>query len=399
MNTASPSPKQWLLVAVSVFTLAWGGNHFTPLLYLYNQLGHYSPWQVNLLLGTYVFGLIPGLLAGSTISTRLGRRPALLAGLLAGSLGSILLAFGLGTYWLLCIGRVFAGIGVGFAMGVGVSWIKELSSPPYETNPPLGAGARRPSLTLTLGFAIGAAVTGTLAQWGPAPTQLPYAVHLALCAVSFMLVLRAPETVTPHPVAAEASKIQLPGLRNPRFLRLVVPAAPWVFGVNAIAYAVMPEISAPILGHWTTLFATILTIVTLGCGAFVQPFVARLDVITRGRALLIGMLLTVLGLGLAWTASIVQQPSFALLVAVVLGLAYGTTVVACLAQVQRIATPGELATLTGIFYAVAYTGFLLPTVMAAFLPIASYATSLGIVSVMSLLSLGLVGLNLSRLPR
>ncbi|HYZ56026.1 MAG TPA: hypothetical protein VE733_21350, partial [Streptosporangiaceae bacterium] len=34
-------------------------------------------------------------------------------------------------------------------------------------------------------------------------------------------------------------------------------------------------------------------------------------------------------------------------------------------EVQRIATPADLAGLTGVFYALAYAGFLAPTVIAA----------------------------------
>src|SRR5699024_8359433 len=34
----------WLAVAPTGFVLAWGGNHFTPLLHVYETVGGYAPW-------------------------------------------------------------------------------------------------------------------------------------------------------------------------------------------------------------------------------------------------------------------------------------------------------------------------------------------------------------------
>ncbi|GMA36311.1 MFS transporter [Demequina litorisediminis] len=85
------------------------------------SLGPYAPWQANLLLGLYVIGLVPGLLVAAALSDRLGRKPLMLAGLAAGTIGSLILAAGLHHLALLALGRAFAGIGVGIAMSVGAS--------------------------------------------------------------------------------------------------------------------------------------------------------------------------------------------------------------------------------------------------------------------------------------
>src|SRR5699024_5843886 len=140
---------------------------------------------------------------------------------------------------LLSVGRLLAGLGVGAAMSVGASWIKELSAPPYDHHASDGAGARRPSLTLTLGFAIGAGVTGSLAQWGPAPAQIPYVVHLVVAVVAALPLWAAPETRGPsvlHPVPGTVHRtgpwwqdLRVPSMGNRRFTRIVLPAAPWVF--------------------------------------------------------------------------------------------------------------------------------------------------------------------------
>src|SRR5699024_425734 len=112
----------WLRVAPAMFLLAWGGDHFTPLVHLYEEDGGYAVWQANLLLGMYVGGLIPGLLVASARSDRHGRRPLLFSAPLAASIGSVGLRLGFVLFWLLCAARVPAGIGVGVARSGGTSW-------------------------------------------------------------------------------------------------------------------------------------------------------------------------------------------------------------------------------------------------------------------------------------
>jgi MFS family permease len=375
-----------------MFMLAWGGNHFTPLLHLYQQLGHYAVWQANLLLGMYVAGLIPGLLVASALSDQHGRKPVLLIGTALAIAGSVLLATGFSLFWMLCLGRALAGVGVGVAMSVGTSWMKELSAPPFDPAAGPTAGARRPSLTLTLGFGLGAAVTGSLAQWGPAPTVTPYLVHGVLTAAALVVLVTAPESL---PVQHRTTRtwwrdLAVPSAGHRRFTRLVVPAAPWVFAAAGVAYAIMPSIVQDQLGSWTTGYATVLSVLTLGTGALVQHFVPRLDRLTRGHSLVLGLSMMSAGMLLAVVASVVRDPVLALAVAVALGAAYGVCVVAGLIHVQAVATPQDLAGLTGVYYSLTYTGFLLPTVLAALLPLVSYAGSLTVVSALCLCSLAVV---------
>ena len=392
-----PSPRRggaWLRVVPAMFLLAWGGNHFTPLVHMYEEDGGYAVWQANLLLGMYVGGLIPGLLVASALSDRRGRKPILIAGTIAAIIGSVLLGLGFDLFWLLCIGRVLAGIGVGVAMSVGTSWIKELSAPPFDNRAGITAGARRPALTLTVGFAIGAAVTGCLAQWGPLPEVIPYAFHGLLSIVALLIVLTAPETLTKERRSVQHwwRGLRIPLVGHRTFIRLIIPAAPWVFAAAGVAYAVMPALVQDELGEWTTLFATVLTVVTLGAGALVQNLVPRINRWTGGRALVVGLTLMTIGMALAVVAALVANPIVVFVVAIVLGIAYGICVVAGLVIVQAIAEPKDLAGITGVYYSLAYSGFLLPTVLAGLLPVMPYSISLGAVALVCLLSLGAVSL-------
>ena len=395
-DAADPHPRRgsaWLRVAPAMFLLAWGGNHFTPLVHMYEEDGGYAIWQANLLLGMYVGGLIPGLLVASALSDRRGRKPILIAGTLAAIIGSVLLGIGFDLFWLLCVGRVLAGVGVGVAMSVGTSWIKELSFPPFDHRAGITAGARRPALTLTVGFAMGAAVTGCLAQWGPLPETIPYAVHTLLSIIALIIVChRAGDSEQGTVVRSNTGGADC-GFRSSATGPSSDSSSPPPRGSSAPQAS--PTRSCPHSSrtHWGSgqrMYATVLTVVTLGAGALVQNPVPRINNWTGGRALVVGLGLMSLGMVLAVVAALVASPILAFVVAIVLGIAYGTCVVAGLILVQAIAAPDDLAGITGVYYSLAYSGFLLPTVLAALLPVMPYSLSLAGVAVVCLLCLAAV---------
>ncbi|ATG53384.1 MFS transporter [Brachybacterium ginsengisoli] len=392
----------WLAVAPTGFVLAWGGNHFTPLLHVYETVGGYAPWQANLLLGMYVVGLIPGMLLAAGLSDRHGRRPIAIIGLLAAALASVLLAASMTDFVLLCVGRVLAGIGVGVGMSVGSSWIKELSSAPHDPHAAPTAGARRSSMTLTLGFAIGAGVTGSLAQWAPLPGQLPFLVHLGLCLLAALALLGAPESL-PRELRTRGAlrdDLRVPSVGHPTFVRLVLPAGPWVFAAAGVAYAILPSTVEAQIGDAATIYATGLTVLTLGIGAIAQGAVGLIDRLTRGRALVVGMAGMSLGMILAAVAADLRHPAFVVGVAALLGASYGVCVVAGLVIAQSLATPRDLAGITGVYYSLAYLGFLLPTLLAALTPVLPYTGGLAIVAAVCTLCLATVAWGLRRpLPR
>jgi MFS family permease len=400
MSTRTPRsirPAPWQLAAGALFVMAWGGNHFTPLLHMYETLGHYSPITTDLFLGFYVVGLVPGLLLAGALSDRYGRKPLVVIGVFCGILASVLLGLGFTSQLILCLGRFLAGLSVGVAMSVGTAWLKELSGAPFDLVARPTAGARRPALTLTLGFGLGAGVSGMLAQWGPLPTLLPYAVHITLSLLVLPALLRARETVPRSRVHGSLwLDLRVPLAGHRRFLRVVLPTAPWVFGAAGIAYAMMPKVVEAQLGDLNLAFATLLTVITLGTGALVQPQVSRLNSVTRGRALLVGMSLMLAGVLSAVATALTGAPLLALITGIVLGAAYGITVVAGLVEIQRISTATDLAGITGVYYSLTYVGFLLPVLFAALNDVAGYPLLLSLLAVVCAGCLALTAVGLRR---
>jgi MFS family permease len=214
---ASPAgmARRWFGAGLAVCMIGWGTNQFTPMLLLYRaRLGLSAP-VVEAMFAMYAVGLVPGLLAGGALSDRIGRRRVVLFALVTSMIGGGVLIAGTGGAGWLFTGRLIVGLGSGSAFSAGAAWIKELSSPPYE-DPAPGAGARRASGAMTLGFALGPLVAGALAQWAPLPTILPYLPQLAGAGAALVLAARTPETVRPGTAAAGDSRwwrlrIRIPG--------------------------------------------------------------------------------------------------------------------------------------------------------------------------------------------
>jgi hypothetical protein len=235
---------------------------------------------------------------------------------------------------------------------------------------------------MTSGFALGPLVAGIFAQWGPSPTVLPYLPHLAVMAVVWVLLRRAPETVTAG--RPRVPRLSTPGLRSRRFRTVVAPMAPWVFAAPAIAFALLPSLAgAGQASNGIALTAAIAALCALA-GILVQPLARRLDLRPgRNRAAAAGLL--VLAAGLVLGAVTAQAREVWLLVpsAIVLGCAYGMCLVAGLVEVQRLAGSNGAAGLTAIFYALTYLGFAAPYLIVLGTHLASYAVLLAVTALLA----------------
>ena len=361
-----------------MFMVAWGGNHFSPLLLLYREVERYSAVQVDVFFAFYVLGLVPGFLLTGPLSDRLGRRPLVVAALLLGVVGSVVLALGSASPLALNLGRLVSGVSVATAMVAGTTWVKELSA---AAPPPVRA--RRAALTLTVGFGLGAAVAGVLAQWGPAPTLLPYAVQVVLSVVAAVPLARTPETRRPGDVGVRPlrEELHLPPASRPRFWRVVVPMAPWVFGAPALAFVVGPALVADRTGAYRIAYAALAAVVTLAFGAGIQPFVPRLARAVRGRQAVVGLVLVAVATALLAVDVGLASVPLALLAAALLGLGYGICILSGLVETQALADPDRVAGLTGVYYSLIYVGFVLPVLLSGLTVVAPEPLLLALVAV------------------
>jgi MFS family permease len=368
---------RWLGVGFAIATVGWGANQFTPMLLLYRPLLGLSAATVEATFGMYAIGLIPGLLVAGRVSDRIGRRPVVtLAVALSVVAAVVLMLASHGTGWLFA-GRVIMGVASGCAFSAGSAWIKELSAPPHE-HAAAGSGARRAGAAMTVGFGAGPLVAGAAAQWAPLPTTLPYVPQLVLAALAIPLIARTPETITRRAGLAGAGdrtgtvdragsggwRLPVHGIGEPRFVRVVLPLAPWVFGSAAISMVFVPGLVISRVHGAAIFFGALAALCTAAAGVLVQPLARRLDRPDRPRLLVIGMSLVTVGLLAEAGVAAIRQPVLVLAAAALLGCGYGFCLVFGLAEVQRLARPAELAGMTAVFQAVTYVGFGAPYLLS-----------------------------------
>ncbi|HEY4243744.1 MAG TPA: MFS transporter [Kofleriaceae bacterium] len=351
--------RPWLKLAAVLFAVGWGTNHFGALLIVYRHHLGLGPAAPAALFGMYALGLVPGLLLAGPLSDRLGRRALVLPASAVTLVASAALAFAQDSFYGLLAGRLVFGLAAGAAMSPGSAWMLELSA-----DAPPGTGARRATIALSAGFGLGPLASGALAQWAPAPMVLPYVGHgivgLAALAIGFAIPAgRAPvhvATLARRPLV----RISLDGPSWRRFLRRVVPMAPWVFGFPAIAFVSLPQLAGPGLGG-TPLFAGVLAAITLWTGVLLQPLTRRFSPDAGAR---LGLAIGCAGILVGAVAVGAPVPQLCIVAAALLGGGYGVCMTSGLRTVEGLAPPETRGGLTGLYYVLTYTGFAAPFILS-----------------------------------
>lgn len=387
--------KYWMLVAGAVLAVAYAGNEFTPMMVFYRGENVFGSVFVDALLACYAAGIAAGLLLCGPLSDRYGRRIVMLPAPVISLVGSILIAMGEMNEPLIFTGRLLSGFAVGMVMTAGGAWIKELSTPAFDPSASAGSGARRATMSLTLGFAVGAAFAGVLAEWGPAPGQTPYIISIVLCALSMVGIMGVPETRQNAHLKVKGSfwsDLNVPSLRHPRFLTAVVPIAPWVFGCAGVAYAIMPSLAQDQVPY-PIAFSAGITAVALAFGFGIQQVSSKYINPNNSQAQQLGLVLVIVGMIVAaWTAHVGSLVG-TIAVGLILGTGYGVCLIAGLTEVQRIASADDLGGLTAFFYTITYIGFFFPMILSRLKDVFTYTQMLGFGAVVALIGLIVVTLT------
>lgn len=345
--------RPWKRVALLLFCVGWGANHFVALLLVYRQTLKLDVAAPAALLGMYALGLVPGLLLSGPLSDRYGRRAIVFPAAALTLAASALLGAGGGSFEILLLGRLLYGVGAGAAINPGAVWLLDLS----EGTAP-GVGARRATLALSAGFGFGPLLSGLLAEYAPHPTVLPYVAHVVALAAALMAAARVP---APSPRTGPSGPLLRIGLdcsNRGAFLRGVVWMAPFVFAFPGIAFATLPALEGETLKPGTI---GALAALTLAAGMLAQPLTRRGAPTTMAR---IGLVCGAVGTALGAGAVTCRAAPLLLAAAVFLGAAYGVCMTSGLRTVQSLARPDTLGGVTGLYYVLTYVGFGTPLVLA-----------------------------------
>ncbi len=411
-----PGPRHWIPAAAAVSAAAWGANQFAPLAIVYRTRAHWAAFPVTVMFSAYVVGLIAGLPLGVTGAARHGRRivrPALLLSATASAALALAPLSQLAVY----LGRLAAGVAAGVIFAAGTAWVGELSARPSDRHPGQDTGARRATLATGAGYSAGGLTTGALAQWLPLPAVLPCLVHVVLALTVLAALRNVPETLgrrpsrivarggpsAPAPVTGSRPRTAPVAARHPRFLRVVLPAAPAVFGAASVAYVVLPPLVADQVPGYAPLFSGLVTGVTLAMGVAVQPLARRLDHAGSARATLVAIGTVIAGLLTGAAAARLDSPALVLPAAVLLGSGYGLTLASGLLEIARLAPPSAVRRAVHVYQGSTYLGLFTPLLLTTAVGWsggaaggAAYALPLAALAVLGGLSLAVAALHSRR---
>jgi MFS family permease len=331
----------------------WAANHFAALIPVLHDDQGYSSALLAAVFGLYAVGLLPGLLLGGAVSDRVGRARLALPGAIVAATGSLLL-----LVWDspagLSVGRLVVGLGAGATFSAGTAWMADLGG---------ATGGTLAGVALTAGFGGGPVVSGVLAATVPGPLVTPYVVSivLSIAAVSWCIAdvrSAAPAGAPSRSVTAAARRTDDEARSVRTVLTWALPIAPFVFTSGAVGvFSVPARLPSGDRGPLLTGLAAGLV---LGTGLLAQ-FLAR----RRGRPY--GVLgLVSAGVGLGALAAVGEHGPVAglVLIAMLLGAAYGLCLHAGLSDIDRWSPASVRGGVTGAFYVATYLGFGVPLLLA-----------------------------------
>ncbi|GGR19525.1 MFS transporter [Streptomyces roseolus] len=326
----------------------------TPLYPLYQEEFGFSELTVTVVYAVYAFGVLAVLLLAGNASDTIGRRPTLRWGLAfaAASAVCFLCADALG--WLYA-GRLLSGLSAGLFTGAATAYVIELAPP---------GGAARATLVATAanmgGLGCGPLLAGLLAEYAPEPLLLPFAVHLALLALSALALRWLPETVAERrPLSAvRPRRPALPARVRPVF----VPAAVASF-VGFALFGVFTSVSPAFLARYLHVddHAVSGLVVALAFFASIAGQTAA-GRVGADRSLPLGCAVLFAGLVLLALALATDHLFFLVSAALVGGTGQGLTFRAALSAVAAASPPDRRAAVISSLFVVAYTGISLPVI-------------------------------------
>lgn len=183
--SASPPWARLAILFAAVFIDLVGFGIVLPLLPFYADRFGASGTEIGLLVLSYSAAQLLLAPVWGRLSDRYGRRRILIVGLLGSSASYVVFAFA-GSFWILLMSRIMAGVG-GANIPVAQAYIADIT-PPERRAANMGLiGA-----AFGLGFIFGPALGGILAPIAP---ELPGLVAAGLCAANaFLAVLLLPES-------------------------------------------------------------------------------------------------------------------------------------------------------------------------------------------------------------
>jgi predicted MFS family arabinose efflux permease len=335
-----------------LFAVALGTNVPTPLLLVYRRTLDLSEADLTAIFGCYAIGLIAALTVSGAASDRFGRRTLVLPFAVVAGLVSLLFIPAASSLPLLYAGRLLQGMVSGVVFSVANAWLQELAGPDRQRT-----AATRGAVSTSLGFAVAPAMSGLFAQYGPAPTTLPYLVHVAVLVLGVGALAVVPETVHARH-RGPFLQLGLPSEARRPFWTVLAPTAFGVFAFPTVAVSLLPLLVVP--DGVSVAYAGLVAGLALAASAVAAPLGRGLGPSAAPLGGALGAVGYLLGALAVW----LQSAPLLLPATALLGAGGGLCLTAGLALTARLAPPQARGAMNSAFYAFAYAGFGVPLLLA-----------------------------------
>jgi hypothetical protein len=332
--------------------IAASSSAVTPLYRLYQETMHLTPFWITVVFSIYVASLLAALLTVGGLSDYVGRRPVILAALLANAAAMILFAEARDVGQLI-LARAVQGLSVGIgttAFGAAILDTDRLRGPLLN------------SVTAFLGMTLGALGTAALITFAPDPLHMIYEALLGLTVLMIVLLWAMPESAQRKSGAWASLRphVSVPRQSMAILVRLT-PANVATWSLAGLYLSLIPSVVATtmrVVSPWSggVVVSALMITAAIAVAAF-RNWPAR-------RLILIGT--SVLSLGVAVSMAGIQQHEVAALLigTMIAGVGFGSTFSGAFRALLPTAEPNQRAGLLSAFYVQCYMAFSLPAVAA-----------------------------------
>ena len=352
---SSQGDGRFWLVAANLVLLLFSVGAPAPLYSVYQSQWQFSSITLTAVFAIYAIVLLLALLVVGSLSDYVGRRPVILAGLVASVVASVAFLIANGVT-MLFLARALQGISVGVATGALGAALIDLQPEGGRLAPLISSAAP------TLGLAAGALATSILVQYAPAPTQLIWWIVIAGFAAAITGVSRS---LGPGKRQGGALASLRPRLGVPRQARgafaFALPCliAQWALG--GLYFSLGPTLAAQLLGSSNLVWGGIVIFLLSGVGgiaslAFRAAHPSR-EMLGGSLAIVAGAILTLVSIATATSWLFLAGTA-------VTGVGFGPAFSGAYGTITEQASPGERGSLIAAVYSVCYVAFSVPALAA-----------------------------------
>jgi MFS family permease len=341
-------------VAFAMVIVFAGGNLVSPLWPIYRAELHFGAFALTIVFAVYAFGALFALFGLGGLSDVIGRRPILLASVIATVAASLLFAYAHDIWWLIAA-RFVQGLAVG---GMSASANAALNDFAYSANPRHASVVG--SIATSVGFASGPFLAGILADVAPHPTQTSFFVLVAFALVAIAALVPLPNSGRRPGTVYRGNMATVPaGIRRPFARATFTFAVGWVGG--SIFLSLGPSIIAQFLGTSSHAIAGTTLLVFFGSSGLGQVLARRTGTLLTLR---IADIAIGAGLLLAAAAGVLHSLPLFFLAVVLAGAAQGIALLGGLELVNAIAPEAHRAGVLSAFFLCGYllVAFLVPVI-------------------------------------